>query len=71
MGFLDASGLAYKLPDGRELFRDVAFRVGAGSVVALIGANGVGKTTLLRILGGELAPTDGGVRIEGVGTTTL
>ncbi|GAB3877632.1 ATP-binding cassette domain-containing protein [Kibdelosporangium lantanae] len=65
MGFLDASGLAYKLPDGRELFRDVAFRVGAGSVVALIGANGVGKTTLLRILGGELAPTDGGVRIEG------
>jgi ATPase subunit of ABC transporter with duplicated ATPase domains len=65
VGFLDASGLAYKLPDGRELFRDVAFRVGAGSVVALIGANGVGKTTLLRILGGELAPVDGGVRVEG------
>ena len=65
VGFLDASGLAYKLPDGRELFRDVAFRVAAGSVVALIGANGVGKTTLLRILGGELAPADGGVRVEG------
>jgi ATPase subunit of ABC transporter with duplicated ATPase domains len=65
VGFLDASGLAYKLPDGRELFRDVAFRISAGSVVALVGANGVGKTTLLRILGGELAASDGGVRVEG------
>ncbi|TCO52432.1 ATP-binding cassette domain-containing protein [Actinocrispum wychmicini] len=65
VGFLDASGLAYKLPDGRELFRDVTFRVGAGAVVALVGTNGVGKTTLLRILGGELAASDGGVRVEG------
>src|SRR4051812_226612 len=60
MGFLDASGLAHTLPDGRELFREVAFRVSAGNVVALIGANGVGKSTLLRqIAGGD------GVRVEG------
>jgi ATPase subunit of ABC transporter with duplicated ATPase domains len=65
VGFLDASALAYRLADGRELLRDVAFKVGAGSVVALVGANGVGKTTLLRILGGELPAGDGGVRIEG------
>jgi ATPase subunit of ABC transporter with duplicated ATPase domains len=65
VGFLEASALAYRLPDGRELFRDVTFRASAGSVVALVGANGVGKTTLLRILGGELAPLDGGVRVEG------
>ncbi|MEV4316971.1 ATP-binding cassette domain-containing protein [Actinocrispum sp. NPDC049592] len=60
MGFLDASGLAHTLPDGRELFREVAFRVGAGDVVALIGANGVGKSTLLR----QLVDGDG-VRVEG------
>jgi ATPase subunit of ABC transporter with duplicated ATPase domains len=65
VGFLDATALAYRLPDGRELFRDVSFRAGAGTVVALVGANGVGKTTLLRILGGEVAPLEGGVRIEG------
>ncbi|RKT53506.1 ABC-F family ATP-binding cassette domain-containing protein [Saccharothrix australiensis] len=65
MGFLDANGLAFRLPDGRELFRDVSFKVGSGSVVALVGANGVGKTTLLRILSGELAPAAGSVRVQG------
>ncbi|MEV0675788.1 ATP-binding cassette domain-containing protein [Actinosynnema sp. NPDC050436] len=65
MGFLDSNGLAYRLPDGRELFRDVSFKVGAGAVVALVGANGVGKTTLLRILSGELAPSAGSVRVQG------
>ncbi|MFD7657856.1 ABC-F family ATP-binding cassette domain-containing protein [Actinosynnema sp. NPDC059797] len=65
MGFLDANGLAFRLPDGRELFRDVSFKVGAGTVVALVGANGVGKTTLLRILSGELTPAAGSVRVQG------
>ncbi|WP_194283007.1 ABC-F family ATP-binding cassette domain-containing protein [Saccharothrix syringae] len=65
VGFLDANGLAFRLPDGRELFRDVSFKVDAGSVVALVGANGVGKTTLLRILSGELAPGAGSVRVQG------
>ncbi|GAA1291150.1 ABC-F family ATP-binding cassette domain-containing protein [Saccharothrix xinjiangensis] len=65
VGFLDANGLAFRLPDGRELFRDVSFKVGSGSVVALVGANGVGKTTLLRILSGELTPAAGSVRVQG------
>ncbi|MBB5958365.1 ATPase subunit of ABC transporter with duplicated ATPase domains [Saccharothrix tamanrassetensis] len=65
MGFLDANGLAFRLPDGRELFRDVSFKVGSGTVVALVGANGVGKTTLLRILSGELTPAAGSVRVQG------
>ncbi|MEU4806459.1 ATP-binding cassette domain-containing protein [Actinosynnema sp. NPDC023587] len=65
VGFLDSNGLAYRLPDGRELFRDVSFKVGAGAVVALVGANGVGKTTLLRILSGELTPSAGSVRVQG------
>jgi ATPase subunit of ABC transporter with duplicated ATPase domains len=65
MGVLEASGLTHTLPDGRLLFRDVSFRVGAGSVVAVVGANGAGKTTLLRMLSGELPSEGGGVRVEG------
>jgi ATPase subunit of ABC transporter with duplicated ATPase domains len=65
MGFLEASGLAYQLSDGRELFRDVNFRLSSGQVAALVGENGAGKTTLLRILSGELAPADGGVVVRG------
>jgi ATPase subunit of ABC transporter with duplicated ATPase domains len=65
VGFLEANGIAYRLDDGRRLFRDVNFRVSTGQVVALVGANGVGKTTLLRILSGELSPAEGGVSHQG------
>jgi ATPase subunit of ABC transporter with duplicated ATPase domains len=65
VGFLEANGLGFRLPDGRELFRDVSFKVGTGSVVALVGANGVGKTTLLRILSGELNSNTGSVQVVG------
>nr|WP_240188826.1 ATP-binding cassette domain-containing protein [Nakamurella flavida] len=48
------------MPDGRPLLADVSFRVGQGVVAALIGPNGTGKTTLLRIAAGEI-PADEGV----------
>jgi ATPase subunit of ABC transporter with duplicated ATPase domains len=59
MGHVDLSGVGYHLPDGRVLLDDVSFRVGEGSVVALVGPNGSGKTTLLRIIAGDLIPTSG------------
>ncbi|GAB2906719.1 ATP-binding cassette domain-containing protein [Rhodococcus aerolatus] len=65
MGHLEAGGLRHVLPDGRELYRDVGLKVGEGAVVALVGANGVGKSTLLRTLAGELAPEAGSVRVVG------
>ena len=48
---------------GREIVRDFSIRVGRGERVAFVGPNGVGKTTLLRILIGELAPEEGRVRL--------
>lgn len=65
MGHLEAAHLEYFLPDGRVLLGDVSFRVGEGSVVALVGANGAGKTTLLRLLSGELKPHGGTVAVSG------
>jgi ATPase subunit of ABC transporter with duplicated ATPase domains len=65
MGFVDAQKLRYALPDGRVLFDDVSFRVGDGAKTALVGANGTGKTTLLRIIAGDIAPSDGAVAREG------
>jgi ATPase subunit of ABC transporter with duplicated ATPase domains len=62
---VQVSGLGWKLPSGEELFRDVSFSVGNGDRVALVGANGVGKTSLLRILIGEQAATSGTVSIDG------
>ncbi len=54
MGYVDVAGAGFVLPDGRELFADVSFRVGEGAKVALVGPNGAGKTTLLRMVAGDL-----------------
>ena len=49
----------------REILRNVSFSLEAGSATALIGPNGVGKTTLLRLASGVLQPTTGLVQLEG------
>jgi ATPase subunit of ABC transporter with duplicated ATPase domains len=65
MGYVDVQKVTHVLPDGRPLFDDVSFRVGEGAKTALIGANGTGKTTLLRIIAGDLQPVSGGAVVDG------
>jgi ATPase subunit of ABC transporter with duplicated ATPase domains len=65
MGYVDCQALSYVLPDGRVLFDDASFRVGDGTKTALVGANGTGKTTLLRIIAGDLVPSGGQVARDG------
>ncbi|MGX6602818.1 ABC-F family ATP-binding cassette domain-containing protein [Micromonosporaceae bacterium Da 78-11] len=68
MGYVDVAGVGFVLPDGRELFADVSFRVGEGAKVALVGPNGAGKTTLLRMVAGDLPLQSGSVaRVGGLG----
>ncbi len=61
MGHIEIGAVNYRLPDGRELLRDVSFRVGDGAKIALVGMNGSGKTTLLRIIAGDIPPSSGSV----------
>ena len=56
-----------------QVLRDVSFSVAEGSIVALLGGNGSGKTTTLNVLSGLVAPqggtvTLGGQRIDGLAT---
>jgi ATPase subunit of ABC transporter with duplicated ATPase domains len=48
--------------DGKTLFKDVDFDVTRGERIAIIGSNGVGKTTLLRVLMGEIKPDAGKIK---------
>lgn len=50
---------------GREVLKSISLSLHAGSCTALIGPNGVGKTTLLRIATGALKPASGSVLLEG------
>ncbi len=50
--------LGYEIA-GRALFRNLTFPLTAGTRVGLVGPNGSGKTTILRLLRGELEPTSG------------
>jgi ATPase subunit of ABC transporter with duplicated ATPase domains len=57
------SNLAYAHPGGDLLFSEVSFRVTPGQHVGLVGANGVGKSTLFQVLAGMLPADDGDVDI--------
>ena len=65
MGHVDVNSVSFVLPDGRPLLSDVSLRVGEGAKVALIGPNGTGKTTLGRIVAGDLAAHEGAVTRSG------
>jgi len=65
MAHVVCSELAYAHPGGDLLFSDVSFRISPGDHVALVGANGVGKSTLLRVLTGELPPEEGETSVGG------
>jgi len=64
MNLVQAQNLSKRY--GRDwVLRGLEFGLQSGEVVALLGPNGVGKTTLLRVLAGLVHPTQGSVRLGG------
>ena len=58
-------GLGHRYGLGAWVFRDYAARLQRGRVAALLGRNGRGKTTLLKLLLGALKPTAGRLDLRG------
>ena len=61
---LDVAGLAFAY-DGALAVRDVSLTVQPGEIVALLGANGAGKSTTVRMIAGVLQPQKGAVKFAG------
>src|SRR5690348_8977495 len=55
---------------GREVFSGLDFEASSGEVLAVVGPNGSGKTSLLRLIAGLVLPSGGSVDLEG-GETEL
>jgi lipoprotein-releasing system ATP-binding protein len=72
--FLDARGIVKSYPvGGRSLvvLRDLDLQVESGEMVAIVGASGVGKSTLLHVLGGLDHVDRGTIRVDGTELTRL
>lgn len=59
---IEAVGLS-KSYEGVELFKDFKFKIVPGAIVGVVGPNGVGKTTLFRLITGQEAPDEGKITI--------
>jgi branched-chain amino acid transport system ATP-binding protein len=62
---LDVADIEYAYA-GAQAVRRVSLTVAAGEIVALLGANGAGKTTSVKMIAGVLRPRSGSIRFQGV-----
>jgi len=67
---IQLQGLSYMV-DGTAILEDVDLTVHPGEIVGIMGRSGTGKTTLLRLIMGLVAPTGGRVLVRGVDITGL
>lgn len=65
---LEVQNLSFAYPDGPTLYDRLSFSLTRGEKFLIVGENGVGKSTLLKLIFGELTPTDGSI-ILGHNTT--
>lgn len=61
---LQISNLSFSY-QGDPLFQNLNFSLSTPEIVAIIGDNGVGKTTLLNLIAGELSPDNGSIKYQG------
>ncbi|WP_459129197.1 ABC transporter ATP-binding protein [Guggenheimella bovis] len=59
--------VSFKYPSSdRYVLKDVSFTIPKGEKLAIVGANGAGKTTIVKLLTGLFSPTEGEIRINGI-----
>jgi phospholipid/cholesterol/gamma-HCH transport system ATP-binding protein len=62
---VEISQLHFQRHGGRPIFRGVDIHIPRGKITAIMGPSGTGKTTLLRLIGGQLRPSQGRILVEG------
>jgi len=62
---IDVEHVVFGYEGGRTILNDISMTFGRGKVTAILGGSGCGKTTLLRLIGGVYAVTQGEIRFDG------
>ena len=62
---VEISQMSFVHENGKAVFEDVDVVIPKRKVTAIMGPSGTGKTTLLRLIGGQLTPTQGKVIVDG------
>ena len=65
---IEVKDVGFRYDDGTVALRDVSFTIRQGEIVAIVGPNGSGKTTISKHFVGLLKPTSGTVRVDGKDT---
>ncbi len=67
---VDIQNLTFRRGD-RVIYQDMSMQFARGKVTAIMGPSGIGKTTLLRLIGGQLKPDHGAILFDGENIPTL
>ena len=62
---IELKQLSFAYEKGRPVLQNVSFRIEDGEAVGLIGANGAGKSTVMKLLLGLLSPSEGEILVDG------
>lgn len=68
---LELKNISWKIPDGREVLKDINLVIPDGKLVVITGPNGSGKTTLAKIIAGIVTPASGSIILDGEDITEL
>ena len=67
---IEFQNVSFAYETGENVIEDMSFSIGAGESVGLIGANGAGKSTIMKLLLGLVMPTEGRVLVGGSEVTS-
>ncbi len=66
MALVEINNLSFSYEKGTQVLSDINLSIGSGESIAIVGANGVGKSTLLRLLVGLESGYDGSIKVNGI-----
>ncbi len=70
-GDISFRGVSFEYDKSKTILSDISFEAKAGEVIALVGESGVGKSTLIDLIGAYNFPTEGEVLVDGIKTADL